>query len=480
MADSPVTETAKAGPIHRARASLAGLETLQRLQRSPHTPASPEDLAALRGWSGWGPLAPALEPSRTGSWREIGERIAYLLSEEDYDHGVQATYNAFYTPPAITRACWQILTDLGFAGGRILEPGCGSGAFMAATPDGTGATWIGVERDPTTAAIAAFLHPDATIHNGRLEETSLASYGVDAVLGNVPFGETRVYDPTAPRELTANLHNYFIYRSVKALRPGGVAVLVTSRYTMDAAGDTAQTARALISREAELLGAIRLPNDAMTSGGTEPLVDVLVLRRRRPDEEARTDQHPWITTGPSVGEQQVNTYFLANPQMVLGELAEDSAPHWGRTLRVDARPEDPPVEIGMATAGREIVRGATDASRGWRVDAGASPITPRKRPSSRGLTGRRRALSTSSTEPSGRSSKANSSRCRGRAGSCRGWSPCVTRPWPSWRPRPITPARIRSSTRCAPRRHGSTTPTSRRTATSTGTPSWKASPTKTA
>ena len=375
MAEVPVTETPNSGPIRRARASLAALETLQRLRRVPHTRPTPDDLDALRGWSGWGPLAPALERTRAGSWKEIGERIAFLLPGEDYDHGVQATYNAFYTPPEIAAACWQILTGLGFAGGQILEPGCGAGAFMAATPGEISTTWTGVERDPTTAAIAGLLHPDATIHACRLEETPLASFGVDAVLGNVPFGDTKIYDPTAPRELTANLHNYFIYRSVRALRPGGVAVLVTSRYTMDAAGDAGRTARTLLCREAELLGALRLPNDALTSGGAEPLVDVLVLRRRRRGEGFVPDQNEWISTGPSVGGQQVNTYFLTNPQMVLGELAEDSAPRWGRTLRVDARPDDPPVEVAMAAGGREIVRQATEADRVWRVDAGATPIT---------------------------------------------------------------------------------------------------------
>jgi len=380
MAEVPAVETANNGPISRARTSLAALETLERLRQAPHIPPSPDDLAALRGWSGWGPLAPALEYSRSGSWKEIGERIAYLLPQEHYDHGVQATYNAFYTPPEIASACWDVLAGLGFDGGRILEPGCGAGVFMASTPTGISATWTGVERDPTTAAIARRLHPNATIHAQRLEETPLPTHSADAVLGNVPFGDTKVYDPTTPRELTANLHNYFIYRSVQALRPGGIAVLITSRYTLDAAGDTAQNARLLISREAELLGAIRPPNDALTSGGTEPLVDILVLRRRRPDEPPRSEQDQWITTGSSVGGQQVNTYFLANPAMVLGELAEDRAPRYGRTVRVDARPDDPPLAIALATAGHTIASQAIEADRGWRVDTGASPITAETAP----------------------------------------------------------------------------------------------------
>ncbi|WP_194893290.1 bifunctional DNA primase/polymerase [Catenulispora pinisilvae] len=380
MAEATIAQSTDVGPIRRARASLVALEALDQLHQAPHQAPASEDLAKLRGWSGWGPLAPALERSRTGSWKEIGERIAFLLPEDHYNHGIQAAYNAFYTPPQITAACWQILTDLGFSGGRILEPGCGAGAFIASTPDAIPAAWTGVERDPTTAAITRILHPDATIHAARLEETSVPSYGMDAVLGNVPFGDTKVYDPTAPRELTANLHNYFIYRSVKALRPGGVAVLVTSRYTMDAAGSTGQMARALIAREAELLGAIRLPNDALTSGGTEPLVDVLVLRRRRAGEPARPGQDQWITTGPSVGGQQVNGYFLTNPSMVLGDLAEDKAPRWGRTLRVDARPDDPPIELAIAAAGGEIVRRAAETGRRWCVDAGAAPITAETAP----------------------------------------------------------------------------------------------------
>ena len=380
MAGITIPQTTDVGPISRARASLAALETLDRLRQAEHVSPVPEDLETLRGWSGWGPLAPALDRSRTGTWQEIGERIAFLLPDDHYNDGVQATYNAFYTPPQITSACWQILTDLGFSGGKILEPGCGAGAFIAGTPDETPTMWVGVERDPTTAAIARLLHPNATIHAQRLEETSLPSYGMDAVLGNVPFGDTKLYDPTTPRELTANLHNYFIYRSVKALRPGGVAVLVTSRYTMDAAGSTGQLARALIAHEADLLGAMRLPNDALTSGGTEPLVDLMVLRRRRAGEKPLPGHDQWITTGPSVGGQQVNNYFLSNPNMVLGELAEDRAPRWGRTLRVDARPDGPPVELAIAAAGSEIVRRATEAGRRWNVDVGAAPITAETAP----------------------------------------------------------------------------------------------------
>src|SRR5262249_38314169 len=151
------------GAISRARASLAALETLRRLRQASHIQPSPDNLAALRGWSGWGPLAPALEYDRSGTWAQIGERVAHLLPAEHYNEGIQATYNDFYTPPEIASACWQILSGLGFTGGKVLEPGCGAGVFMTHAPAEAEVHWTGVERDPTTAAIAAALHPGAGI-----------------------------------------------------------------------------------------------------------------------------------------------------------------------------------------------------------------------------------------------------------------------------------------------------------------------------
>ena len=381
MAEVPAAETENIGPIRRARTSLAALETLERLRQAPNTPPSPDDLAALRGWSGWGPLAPALEYARSGTWQQIGERIGFLLPPEHYTEGMQATYNAFYTPPQLASACWQILTGLGFNGGNVLEPGCGAGAFMAHAPDDIQVRWTGIERDPTTAAITAALHPTATIQAKRLEEASLPSASMDAVIGNVPFGDVAVYDPTAPWQVSRSLHNYFIYRSIQALKPGGIATLITSRYTLDAYGDDAKAVRAALAWDADLLGAIRLPNAALAEGGTEALSDILVLRKRRPDDPRDEDQATkWYLTGSTVARQQINEYFLANPQMVLGELGEDRVPRYGRTLRVDARPDDAPWETSLAAAGRAIVERAESASRTWRIDSGAVPITAETAP----------------------------------------------------------------------------------------------------
>lgn len=381
MAEIPAEATAKSGAISRAHASLAALETLERMRQAPDTSPTPDDLARLRGWSGWGPLAPALDSSRSGTWAKIGERINFLLPPEHYNEGIQATYNAFYTPPEVTTACWQLLTDLGFTGGSVLEPGCGAGAFMSAAPNDVDVRWTGVERDPTTAAIAALLNPRATIRNQRFEEARLPSGSVDAVIGNIPFGDVQVYDPTAPLQARANLHNYFIWRSVQALKPGGVALLITSRFTLDAFGENAQSTRSTIAWDADLLGAIRMPNSALRSGGTEALADILVLRKRRPDEARDEKDKPnWIKTGFTVGNQPINEYFLANPHMVLGELAEDGAPRYGRTLRVDARPDDPPFRLALAEVRRQIVDHAAERGRTWRVIAGVSAVSAETAP----------------------------------------------------------------------------------------------------
>ena len=292
-----------AGPVGRARASLRALEALDRITGQGAEP-TPDDLVALQGWAGWGPMAPAFSPARRGSWQEIGERLEWLLPPGQLREAEQATPNAFYTPPGLAAGCWQILRGLGFGGGRILEPGCGAGAFLAAAPADIEAAWVGVERDPVTARIAQLLHPAAQIINEPLQNAALPAHSMDAVIGNVPFSEAPVYDPTAPKDVARSLHNYCIWRSVRCLRPGGVAVLITSRYTMDARDDGARRA---IAVEADLVGAIRLPGDALASGGTEVVADILVLRRRSRDGSRqragldRGDQAPRRLPGPGVG-----------------------------------------------------------------------------------------------------------------------------------------------------------------------------------
>jgi N12 class adenine-specific DNA methylase len=382
------------GPVTRARASLRALEALDRISARGGTP-SDSDLDDLRGWAGWGPMAPAFSSARRDAWRQIGERLEWLLPPDQLREAEQATPNAFYTPPALAQACWQILTGLGSDHGRVLEPGCGAGAFLAAAPDGIEVTWTGVERDPVTARIAQLLHPAARIISDRLQNAALPAHSADAVIGNVPFGETAVYDPTAPKDVTKSLHNYCIWRSARTLRPGGVAVLITSRYTMDAR-DT--RAREAIAAEADLIGAIRLPNNALSPGGTEVLADILVLRRRdegttaddgtprdgrTPEDKGISAARPdWMETvllseavrGQAWGYQdRINQWFVAHPGAVLGELRPDHAALYGRTVRVDRPAGAGPLGDALAGATRRLVTGARERGLAWSPPAAVVP-----------------------------------------------------------------------------------------------------------
>ena len=253
---------------------------------------SASDLDDLRGWAGWGPMAPAFSPHRKDAWREIGERLEWLLPPEQLP-GSRAGHPERVLHPTRPRRRMLARSCAAWASTAAgsWNPGAARACSWPPTPAGSEVTWMGVERDPVTARIAQLLHPAARIINERLQNAALPAHSVDAVIGNVPFGETPVYDPTAPKEVTKSLHNYCIWRSARTLRPGGVAVLITSRYTMDAR-DTG--ARQAIAAEADLIGAIRLPNDALSPGGTEVVTDILVLRRR--DGASPPADADWIET----------------------------------------------------------------------------------------------------------------------------------------------------------------------------------------
>lgn len=323
--------TVKLGPIERARTSVAALRLLTILEEERRT-ATEEERRVLSGWSGWGPLAKALEEKREGTWDEIGQELRELLTPSQVRSGLEACTNSFYTPPEITRACWDILTGLGFDGGRVLEPGCGSGRFIASTPDSVDAEWLGVESDQVSAAIARHLHPQAMIMATPMEKANLPGNCADAVVGNVPFENVRVYDPSAPDAVTNTLHDYMIWSSVQALSPGGIAVLVTSCGTLDKIDGAARRA---LDAEAALVGAIRLPGGAFGSSGTEVATDILILRRRLGEEPQRNFSGPaprpenlpedpllaatargdWTDTGKAM-----NRWLEAFPETVLGTV----------------------------------------------------------------------------------------------------------------------------------------------------------------
>ena len=274
------------------KANLAVLEVLDRL-RSDRRSASAEEQAALARWSGWGSL-PQVFDEANDAYAAAREQARRLLGDETaWAAARRTTLNAHYTPAEVAAAMWRVVGDLGFVGGRVLEPGCGSGNFVGLAPDGCEIT--GIEADATTAAVARHLYgARATIRTERFESFSAPDGHFDLVIGNVPFAKVTPHDPRYNRSRHA-LHNYFIVKSLHLTRPGGLVALLTSRYTLDARNPAA---RREIDTLADLVGAVRFPAGAFSeASGTEVVCDLVVLRRRFDDAQRRGPS--WSLTVPA-------------------------------------------------------------------------------------------------------------------------------------------------------------------------------------
>ncbi len=275
----------------------------------------------LARWSGWGPVPGVFDPDRddnsTYAWAR--EELAGLLDEDELRAARRTILNAHYTDAAVVQVIWAAVRQLGFAGGDVLEPGCGSGNFIGFAPPA--ARMVGVELDPTTAAVCAALYPQAQILAENFADTRIRDGTFDLVVGNVPFGQIsladRRHNPAGHR-----IHDHFIIKGLHLLRPGGIMAVLTSHYSMDRANPAA---RREIAGLADLLGAVRLPAGAMArAAGTEAVIDLLLLRRREDDRPAAASE-PWETTrtvvvGEDEQEVRVNAYFLDHPDRVLGRL----------------------------------------------------------------------------------------------------------------------------------------------------------------
>lgn len=323
------------GAKARARANIAAIETLLmlRLAQRPATLAEQKTLAA---WSGWGAI-PGVFDSREDSFAVERQRLQELLSADEYRRAEASILNAHYTDPALASVIWESLERAGFSGGRVLEPGCGSGTFIAHAPKS--AVMVGVELDPMTAEIASVLYPSAQIRNEGFETTRVPQDSFAAVVGNVPFGDFALHDP-AHNPDRHSIHNHFIIKSLALTAPGGYVAVLTSRYTMDAASPKARRAIAALG---DLVGAVRLPSRAFSRvAGTSVVTDLLVLRRRehgRPDASVR-----WLDTGDlefmdadsgDLSTIAVNKYFLDHPEHVLGTMDLGHGIHGSRTLLVE-------------------------------------------------------------------------------------------------------------------------------------------------
>jgi N12 class adenine-specific DNA methylase/SAM-dependent methyltransferase len=314
--------------VAKLDANLAALRVLDRCRREERW-ATAEEQASLARWSGWGAVSQVFDETddRHAAKREELSRL--LGSEEVWAQARRTTLNAHYTSAEVVKAMWGAVTALGFEGGRVLEPGCGSGNFLGFAPPG--ADLVGVELDETTAGVAEHLYgAGAHIHVGGFENLARPDGSFDLVIGNVPFAKVAPFDPQHNRS-GLSLHNYFLVKGLRLTRPGGLVVALTSRYTLDARNSVA---RREMARLADLVGALRLPAKAFAaSSGTEVVVDLLVLRRRPPG--VRPEGPEWTETVPvdisdlppevedalvATGPLVVNQYLADHGQAVLGRL----------------------------------------------------------------------------------------------------------------------------------------------------------------
>ncbi|MFL6119457.1 hypothetical protein, partial [Actinophytocola sp.] len=376
-------------------ANLAALRLLTVL-RTAERPAAADEQAVLARWSGWGAV-PQVFDEHLDTYTAARTELQQLLTKDGYDAASRTVLNAHYTDGALVRVIWQALQRLGFDEGDVLEPGCGAGHFIGMAPPG--ARMVGVERDPTSAGIAALLYPHARVVAGSFADLDADEGSFDAVIGNVPFGSFRLHDPRH-NPARHSIHNHFLIKALHLTRPGGLVIALTSRYTLDTRNPAA---RREMGELADLVGAVRLPTNAhRRAAGTAVVTDLLILRRREPDQPP-TDLTSWefavpytVTThdeaknadGQDTGAHDgdvagaevegtettmlINQYFLEHPELVLGEFRAKFVPDRGTDLEVLGDPDAAPaLEAALA----RIIEQAHE--RGQTLTPATGPRTPR-------------------------------------------------------------------------------------------------------
>ena len=307
------------GPKAKFQANIAAIKLLKYLEETTEQ-ATPEQQKILSRYVGWGGLADAFDPEKP-AWAAEYTQLKELLTPEEYTAVRGSTLNAHYTSPTVIRAIYEAVGRMGFETGNILEPSCGVGNFFGMLPEEMrNSRLYGVELDSISGRIAKQLYPKADITVAGFETTDRRDF-YDLAIGNVPFGQYQVRDK-AYDKLNFSIHNYFFAKALDQVRPGGVVAFVTSRYTMDAKDSTV---RRYLAQRAELLGAIRLPNDAFKkNAGTEVVSDIIFLQKR----DRPLDIVPeWTQTGQTQDGFAINRYFLDHPEMVLGRQEPESTAH---------------------------------------------------------------------------------------------------------------------------------------------------------
>lgn len=303
-------------PKQKFRANMDAIYTLKTLENQ-HRDATPEEQETLANYVGWGGLADAFDAEKT-AWTGEYKELKAALTEEEYAAARASTLNAHYTSPTVIRAIYEALDGMGFEKGNILEPSMGVGNFFGMLPDSMlGSRLYGVELDSITGRIAQKLYPQAEIKVAGFETTDRRDF-YDLAVGNVPFGNYRVSDKPYDK-LGFSIHNYFFAKALDQIRPGGIVAFVTSRYTMDSKNPDA---RKYLAQRAELLGAIRLPNNAFrANAGTDVVSDIIFLQKRDHPIDIEPD---WVHLGLTSEGITLNSYFVDHPEMVLGEITTES------------------------------------------------------------------------------------------------------------------------------------------------------------
>ena len=305
------------GAKEKFRNNMAAIQLLHELELE-HRLATPEEQEVLARYVGWGGLSMAFDENNA-AWAQEFKELNASLSPEEYRAAMESTLTAFYTPPVVIKAMYEALDHMGFSGGTILEPSCGTGNFFGLIPDRmAGSTLHGVEIDSLTGRIAKQLYQKASIAIEGFEQTKLPDDHFDVIVGNVPFGDFKVNDSRYNAQKFL-IHDYFFAKALDKVRSGGVVAFITSKGTMD---KTSPEVRKYIAQRAELLGAIRLPDNTFrANAGTEVTSDILFLQKRDRIADVEPD---WVHLDTDENGITMNSYFVQHPEMILGEMKMES------------------------------------------------------------------------------------------------------------------------------------------------------------
>ena len=333
------------GPKEKFARNIAAITLLKSLEEA-NLPATKEDQEILAGYVGWGGLADAFDPDKE-NWRDEYNQLKELLADEEYALARGSVLNAHYTQPVIIRAMYEALARMGFQRGNILEPSMGIGHFFGMLPESMqGARLFGVELDEISGRIAKLLYPEAEIRIEGYEKSRFPNDFFDVAIGNVPFGNYSVNDRSYNNRGFL-IHDYFLAKTIDQLRPGGVMAFITTKGTMDKENDSV---RRYLSERAELLGAIRLPNDAFyQNAGTRVTSDILFFQKR---DTVSLEKPDWLRTETIRSEKgnavPVNAYFAAHPEMILGKMEMISGPYGMESACLPLEGENLAVQLGRA------------------------------------------------------------------------------------------------------------------------------------